>query len=145
MKNSLKYFTRCTILCIFFSINLNGQSRTSASIDIRINIVNSLSPTLVQNGILPEVDSREDISLSRQREVLVRFHNKVRPEKNSKNILKMSNLRVFDSNNEEIGRTDLNNTMILKNVSLSQKLQFVPSTNSMLKENSFEPSIIIVY
>lgn len=128
---------------MILTVNVSGQSRTSATIDIRIRIVNSLSSTLIQNGVLGEVDTDTNLLRSENRELLVEYNNRAQ---NVINELQLNKLTVFDRHNEKIGQTDLNNSVILKNVDVNEKLQFVPAARTKTEEEySFEPTITIVY
>ncbi len=149
MKKSLIYFLTILFFSIFIGNNVSAQSRTSASIDIRIRIVKSLSTSLVQNGVLENADSKivESFERDQDREVLLHYGNRYEQEKMKKleRKLKSNKLSVFNRYNEKIGSAEIQNSTTLKNISKTDKLQFVPSTFPKEEGYNIEPSITLVY
>lgn len=147
MKNYIIYFLFVLIFCISLANNVSAQSRTSASVDIRIKIVNSVTTSFVQNGILSEVDSKNNKVFEPDREVLVLYGNRAAQEKVNKleNKLKSNKLDVFNRFNDRIGTAEIHNFTTLQNISKTDKLQFLPSSSQKHEEYNFEPSVTIVY
>ena len=133
---------------LILNFNIYGQGKTSATIDIRIKIVSSLSTSIAKKGFVSEINPNTDYPTINDREILVQYYNRVANNKNGLESQYGNNeysLMILNSNNERIANTLLENSVSIKNLSKIDKLKFLPSENTFNKKNFVEPSITIIY
>lgn len=131
-------------ILFFFSQNSDVfcQDRTSASVEISIKIVKSLSTSISNEKISKTMKSSNDNTLF-DREVMIRYSKRISNHKNlSRN---NSYLAILNRNSEKISSANFQNTITIKNLSKFDELKFVPQISES-SENLFpESSITIIY
>lgn len=145
MNKFLKYLVFSQILlvsCIF------AQSRTSASVEIRLKIVKNLSAEISQDEYIPEIDQNiSPYDINSKREVIVRFNNNYKNESLSHTEIrdfKSSKINIFDDFGK-LAQIVENQQLSLEKSLTNDNLKFLYQSNQSKNPQNFDPSVTIIY
>jgi hypothetical protein len=142
MKNSLQNLAYIIFLVIFSSSIVNAQNRTSASIEIRINVVEKIIVELIDESAQNYSSLGDHVSNSINdigtRDIILQFGNRM--ESSGTDVV-----TVLSDNNSQLTTIALNSELNIKKVRRNKKLNIQLSKNRQNQPEFYEPSITIIY
>jgi len=145
MNNLLKFIILSSIFSSFFFENSIAQLRKSASVDIKVNIVNSISPIILQENNIDKL-SKASSSKDSDREILVQISNleNNRILQSNNDILK-NDFKIYKNSNINVAQAYIGDEITIKNLDKTENLQFIPSKIAENQDIWKKTAITIVY